>query len=116
MSHEQVEGSLSGSSDDILLSPLARAELKSRAWTGNIRELEHVLESAVALCEGTAMDIADLPPPPLHPSVRQTTGTADLEALLTACDWNMSEAARRLGLNRSTILRRMRKAGLSAPH
>ncbi|MEM7616572.1 MAG: sigma 54-interacting transcriptional regulator, partial [Pseudomonadota bacterium] len=52
------------SSDDILLSPLARAELKSRAWTGNIRELDHVLESAVALCEGTAIDIADLPPPP----------------------------------------------------
>lgn len=104
------------SSDDILLSPLARAELKARTWAGNIRELEHVLESAVALCEGTVLDIADLPSPPLMPSVRQTAGTADLEALLTACDWNMSEAARRLGLNRSTILRRVRKAGLAAPH
>ncbi|MEJ6396161.1 sigma-54-dependent Fis family transcriptional regulator [Gymnodinialimonas sp. 2305UL16-5] len=104
------------SSDDILLSPLARAELKSRAWAGNIRELEHVLESAVALCEGVTLDIADLPPPPLQPPALHAAGTADLEALLTACDWNMSEAARRLGLNRSTILRRVRKAGLVAPH
>ena len=37
-----------------------------------------------------------------------------LEALLDACDWNMSMVARRLGVNRSTVLRRMRKAGLSA--
>ena len=37
----------------------------------------------------------------------------DLEALLDACGWNMSLVARRLGVNRSTILRRMRKAGLS---
>ncbi|APX10670.1 sigma-54-dependent Fis family transcriptional regulator [Tateyamaria omphalii] len=105
------------SSDDILLSPLARAELKSRPWAGNIRELEHVLESAVALCEGTCLDIADIPPPALLlPSEQQAAGTAELEALLTACDWNMSEVARRLGLNRSTILRRMRKAGLAAPY
>ncbi|WP_415400959.1 sigma-54-dependent Fis family transcriptional regulator [Tateyamaria sp. SN3-11] len=102
------------SSEDILLSPLARAELKSRAWAGNIRELEHVLECAVTLCEGVTLDIADLPPPPLQPSVLHAADTADLEALLTACNWNMSEAARRLGLNRSTILRRARKAGLVA--
>lgn len=104
------------SSDDILVSPLARAELKSRPWAGNIRELEHVLESAVALCEGVTLDIADLPPPPLQPPVLPKASTAELEALLIACDWNMSEAARRLGLNRSTILRRVRKAGLTAPH
>jgi transcriptional regulator of acetoin/glycerol metabolism len=39
----------------------------------------------------------------------------ELEALLEACHWNMSQVARRLGVNRSTILRRVRKAGLTPP-
>ena len=39
----------------------------------------------------------------------------DLEALLVACNWNMSQAARRLGVNRSTVLRRMRKVGVQPP-
>ncbi|MEM1049585.1 MAG: sigma 54-interacting transcriptional regulator [Pseudomonadota bacterium] len=105
------------SSDDIRLSPVARAELKSRQWTGNIRELEHTLESAVALCEDAIIDLTDLPSPVLS----RTSGSSPeeekdhLEKLLIACDWNMSQAARRLGLNRSTVLRRMRKAGLTPP-
>ena len=38
-----------------------------------------------------------------------------LEQVLESCHWNMALAARRLGVNRSTVLRRMRKAGLRAP-
>ena len=38
-----------------------------------------------------------------------------LESVLEACGWNMSRAARRLGVNRSTVLRRMRRAGLTPP-
>lgn len=108
------------SSDNIRLSPLARGELKSRAWPGNIRELHHTLTSAAALCEGRVIDLPDLPPPVLPPPVlaHQSPGAleeSDLEQLLVACDWNMSQVARRLGVNRSTVLRRMRKAGLSPP-
>lgn len=105
------------SSDDIRLSPVARAELKSRKWTGNIRELEHTLESAVALCEDAIIDLTDLPSPVLSRTSALTPEEEkdDLEKLLIACDWNMSQAARRLGLNRSTVLRRMRKAGLTPP-
>ncbi|MBS8225765.1 sigma-54-dependent Fis family transcriptional regulator [Vannielia litorea] len=99
--------------DDIHLSPAARAELKARPWPGNIRELEQVLEVAVALCEGKVIDLPDLPAlPPVAPS---GAPEEDLEVLLAACGWNMAQAARRLGVNRSTVLRRMRKAGLAAP-
>ena len=98
---------------DIRLSTAARADLKSRLWRGNIRELEHLLHSAVALCEDTIIDLTDLPAPALDRMPKQDTD--DLEALLRACDWNMSQVARRLGVNRSTILRRMRKAGLVPP-
>lgn len=102
------------SSEDIQLSPVARTDLKARNWHGNIRELTHVLETAVALCDGTVVDLNDLQPPLLARATTPQMET-ELEAVLSACDWNMSLAAKRLGVNRSTVLRRMRKAGLQAP-
>ncbi len=102
------------SSEAMRLSPAARAELKSRSWPGNIRELEQVLEVAVALCEGTVIDLPDLPPP-LQQAASRPSEEDDLEVLMKACGWNMSQAARRLGVNRSTVLRRLRKAGLTPP-
>ena len=101
-------------SHDIRLSTAARADLKSRLWHGNIRELEHFLHSTVTLCQDNIIDLTDLPAPVL--AVEHKQETDDLDALLRACDWNMSQAARRLGVNRSTILRRMRKVGLRPPN
>jgi transcriptional regulator of acetoin/glycerol metabolism len=91
------------------VSPAARAELKARDWPGNLRELANTLEVAIALAEGSVIDIPDLPPAPLS-EVRPTDTLADV---LAACGWNMALAARRMGVNRSTILRRARREGLS---
>ncbi len=102
------------STEDIRLSPAARAELKSRSWPGNIRELEQALQVAVALCEGAVIDLPDLPAPPQQAASDEPEGS-DLEAVLAACGWNMAQAARRLGVNRSTVLRRIRKSGLTRP-
>lgn len=99
--------------DDMRLSPSARAVLLGRPWPGNLRELEHVLDVAVALCEGRVIDLNDLPAP--VDALPQTEAAESLEDVLDACGWNMSCAARRLGVNRSTVLRRMRKAGLQLP-
>lgn len=96
------------------LSPAASAELKSRVWPGNIRELESTLDVAASLAEGTVIDLPDLPAPPAAPVT--ANAEADLEAVIIACGWNMSLAARRLGVNRSTVLRRLRKAGLTPPN
>ncbi|QFT58616.1 Acetoin catabolism regulatory protein [Sulfitobacter sp. THAF37] len=92
------------------LTPSARAELMARDWPGNLRELGHVLDVACAMAEGTVIDLPDLPAPP-----RPSEAEPDLEAVLDACNWNMARAARRLGVNRSTVLRRVRKEGLRAP-
>ncbi|WP_378949481.1 sigma-54-dependent Fis family transcriptional regulator [Paracoccus sp. R86501] len=101
------------------LSPSARAELMGRRWPGNIRELEQVLDVAAAFCVGPVIDLPDLPdtgPIPQHDDPPALAGTSEcLEDVLEACAWNMACAARRLGVNRSTILRRIRKAGLRAP-
>ena len=52
------------SADDLRFSPAARAELKSRDWPGNIRELDAALQVAVLGCEGAVLDLPDLPPAP----------------------------------------------------
>lgn len=108
-----VDRLLRRSPKDFRLSPAARAELGGRHWPGNIRELAMALEIAMTLVDGSVIDLPDLPPP-AQARLADHAPEDDLEALLDACDWNMSMVARRLGVNRSTVLRRMRKAGLSA--
>jgi transcriptional regulator of acetoin/glycerol metabolism len=97
--------------DSLRLSPAARAELQSRDWPGNLRELANTLAVAVALAEGAVIDFPDLPLAPLAP----TEQIESLAAVLAACGGNMALAARRMGVNRSTILRRARREGLM-PH
>ena len=79
--------------------------------------MELTLDVAVALCEGRAIDLPDLPDPqvPQQATGLERPGDGDLEVILAACGWNMAQAARRLGVNRSTVLRRVRKAGLRPP-
>jgi sigma-54 dependent transcriptional regulator, acetoin dehydrogenase operon transcriptional activator AcoR len=100
--------------EGLTLSPAARAELRGRHWPGNLRELASALAVAAALTDGTVIDLPDLPPPCLGTDGEEPPGE-DLETLLDACDWNMAQAARRLGVNRSTVMRRVRKAGLTPP-
>ena len=102
------------SADGPQLSTAAKAELKARSWPGNIRELERALDVAVTLAEGPVIDLPDLPRAPAA-ALPAPLPEADLEATLIACGWNMSQVARRLGVNRSTVLRRVRKAGLTPP-
>ncbi|MBD1203140.1 MAG: sigma-54-dependent Fis family transcriptional regulator [Rhodobacteraceae bacterium] len=94
--------------DSLRLSPAARAELQARLWPGNLRELANTLEVAIALAEGAVVDLPDLPPAPLAVAEEGES----LAEVLAACGGNMSLAARRLGVNRSTILRRARREGL----
>ncbi|MAC78343.1 MAG: transcriptional regulator [Rhodobacteraceae bacterium] len=101
--------------EDMRLSPSARAELLGRQWPGNIRELEQALDVAVALCDGRVIDQPDLPAPVDAVPLADHAGQS-LEHVMEACGWNMSRAARRLGVNRSTVLRRIRKAGLQPPN
>lgn len=99
-----------GRAESYRLSPAARAELQARPWPGNIRELGNVLDVAVALADQPVIDLPDLPPPALSAPAEPED---DLPAILAACNGNMAQAARRMGVDRSTILRRMRRLGLA---
>ncbi len=95
------------------LSPAARAALRARAWRGNLRELGNTLAVAAALCEVGLIDRADLPDEPGRGSTDHPEAAA-LRALLARCRGNVSEAARQLGVDRTTVHRRMRRLGVAA--
>ncbi len=95
----------------IRLSPAARVALRRHNWPGNLRELANTLRVATALADGS-----DITPEDLPEGLRNHAGPApaasaaqDLTAELAACGGNVSELARRLGVDRSTIHRRLRR-------
>lgn len=44
------------------LTPAAAARLEEHDFPGNVRELENIIERAVALASGPVLDVEDLPP------------------------------------------------------
>ncbi|AZO13922.1 sigma-54-dependent Fis family transcriptional regulator [Mesorhizobium sp. M2A.F.Ca.ET.043.05.1.1] len=112
------------------LSPAARLALIRHGWPGNIRELVNAVDLAVALCEDETIHPSDLPdfatarkaPPAPSASLVALRAPspeeerAALLAVLAATGWNISEAARRLGVDRTTVHRRMKRLRLEAPN
>ncbi|GAB3385639.1 sigma-54 interaction domain-containing protein [Azotobacter armeniacus] len=114
------------------LSPAALALLARHPWPGNIRELRNLLERAILLNDGTQLDEDMLaaalgPQPSLAPaaspgfpaageSYRQAMQRFERELLenALASAGNALEAARRLGLSRSTLYRRLAILGISS--
>lgn len=98
--------------DDACLSPAARMALAAYDWPGNIRELANVLQVAVALAEqGEIMpdalpeNIASL----AAPLSRARSDAAALRQRLDALGGNVTALARQMGVNRSTVYRRLRR-------
>ncbi|MCS6912701.1 MAG: sigma-54-dependent Fis family transcriptional regulator [Myxococcales bacterium] len=107
------------------LSREAMARLLSHSWPGNIRELEHCIESAVALCSGSLIEAAELPLPGAPAAT--TPGSADsglfipdgmplqeverlyIRRTLERAGGNRSEAARMLRIGRNTLLRKLQE-------
>jgi len=106
----------------LTLSAEARAALHGYAWPGNVRELVHCLESAVVLCPGRVitpdlfpfrqLPLREGPSLPGDAFVSPVRPLRDVERayvrhVLELCDGNRSEAARRLGIGRNTLLRKI---------
>ena len=92
-------------------------------WAGNIRELRNVIERAMILCHGDQITEIDLPAeirnientPDFPVNLRAATKVFEkshIEHTLAACDGNKEETAYKLGVNPSTLYRKMTDLGL----
>jgi PAS domain S-box-containing protein len=102
----------------------AMQKLLAHTWPGNVRELQSAIELAVIHCKGSAIQPGDLPaeiqvpPQPIRPP--QTTGELAgiddererVAAALRAARGNRVAAARKLGISRATLYRRLAELGL----
>ncbi len=87
------------------LSPDALGVLAKRPWTGNIRELENVIERT--LVNSADPEIDESPLFALAGGGGEADERARIVAALERNRWNRERAARELGLSRVTLWRRM---------
>lgn len=102
----------------------AQELLRRFEWHGNVRQLRGLIESLIVLAESDTIGIPDLPdevltstPATMDKSIPAVEATTILEQhtqrlvvdILEQADGNVTEAARRLGIGRSTLYRRLKK-------
>jgi len=120
---------------DVAMSQEAMRLLMGYSWPGNVRQLENVVERALAMSPGRAQ----IEPPALPRELRQESGSqeawsavlpeggADFDALiadtersligaaLSRTQGNKRQAADLLKLNRTTLVEKMKRLGMTAP-
>lgn len=96
--------------------------LDAHDWPGNLREARDALQQALACGDGARITPLDLPMATssagrlADASADAGYGEADrLRDALRGADWNVSLAARHLGVGRATINRRIKRHGLTRP-
>lgn len=105
---------------DLTCAPEALRVLMRHRWPGNVEQLYQVLRKVVSRRRTGVIRLEDLPPETRVLARRVLTPLESIEcdaivdALLDA-DGNKAEAARRLGMSRATIYRKIRGYGIATP-
>ena len=100
------------------ISAEATAALQKAYWRGNVRELQHVVERTVIMCDVKKLTKADFFLE--HVNYEQFEDTHNLEEVekrtirkvIKKNNGNMKKTAKELGLGRTTLYRKMKKYGL----
>ena len=101
----------------------ARELLEEYHWPGNVREMRNLMERAVVLVKGDVVTAADLNPwlesPPEEgedAGLKGRVARSEIDSIrraLDAADWNVTQAAAGLGIDRTNLHRKMRKYGIT---
>jgi DNA-binding NtrC family response regulator len=107
------------------ISPQVKKALLQYEWPGNIRELENTIERAVVLSKGDEIELKDLfyhgigsrlsflQPPDGRFKPLEEMEKEYIKMVLDAQHGNRSQAARLLGIDRKTLLAKIKKFNLS---
>ena len=92
------------------------------SWPGNVRELRNMIERLVILCPGETIEVNDLPvelnrsrdPSQINTDTPLREAKNEFEYhfirnCLETNDWNITETARQLGIERTNLHRKMRQ-------
>ncbi len=123
--HFAEQAALRAERGRVSLTDGALAHLASQPWPGNVRELENTIERAVILATGDVLDVADVAGPrPLAASTSFVTFSGDqvptldelerahILKVLELCENQKTKAAQLLGINRTTLWKKLRQYGL----
>jgi two-component system nitrogen regulation response regulator NtrX len=101
----------------------ARELLEEYHWPGNVREMRNLMERAVVLVKDDTVTAAELNPwlesPPEEgedAGLKGKVARSEIESIrraLDAADWNVTQAAAGLGIDRTNLHRKMRKYGIA---
>ena len=107
------------------LAPAAERLLAAHRWPGNVRELRNLIEKTVLLAQRDTVEAAELAlpsPAAANPQEPERPEGENLELAqaergllrqaLERADWNVTHAARLLGVSRDTLRYRIEKHGL----
>lgn len=102
-----------------VVEPQVWEQLLSHRWLGNVRELQNALLRATLNCSGLRLTVDDLPPLGHSGKPVVTGGAVDTEdadqalQALREAHGNIKQAARNLGIHRSTLYRRLTRLGIA---
>lgn len=106
------------------IAPAALGLLMKHSFPGNVRELENVIEHAIILSPGGAIKPEHLPEylqeQKVIPAIEIASTMNEMESLfiiaaLKRNNWSRKKTAEELGINTSTLYRKIRKLGLKIP-
>ncbi len=117
------------------ITPEAMAQLKKYKWPGNVRELENMVERMVILALGDELTLEDIPPRVLDagpvtesPVITEIPDTGfclskvlaeyERKLIIQALEqtgWVKNRAAKLIQVNRTTLLEKMKRHGVSKP-
>ncbi len=107
--------------------------MQSYSWPGNVRELQNIVERAALLGKGPELGTQDLPthianicpqamisiaPPGTRQTLKEALEGPERMIILQSLqenNWNRNETAEQLGINRTTLYKKMKKLGLDTP-